>query len=61
MGKKKFPYNKPKVVDGIVCTKYREDTPPEEMKRIRAIAHRKAQAISYVWVWRGRQKVQVNL
>lgn len=31
-------YNKPKFIGGIVVTKYREGTPPAEMRRIRAEA-----------------------
>lgn len=54
-------YNKPKFIGGIVVTKYREGTPPAEMRRIRAEAHRLAMLHSDVWYWdwKKRKKVKV--
>lgn len=54
-------YNFPQFIGGVVVTKYRQDTPPEEVKRIRAKAHQLAKDHSDVWYWdwKKRKKVKV--
>ena len=56
-----FPYNTPKLIGGVVCTKYKQGTPPDEIRRIRARAKQLAWEHSDVWIWdwKNRKKVKV--
>lgn len=56
-----IPYNKPQFIDGVVVTKYRKDTTPGEIRRIRTQAKELARKHSSVWYWdwKTRKKIYI--
>lgn len=56
-----IPYNTPKFIGGIVVTKYRLGTPLDEIKQIRAKAHKLAMLHSDVWYWDWKQRKKVKV
>jgi hypothetical protein len=54
-------YNRPTYVDGVVVTKYREGTPPQEMRRLRAVAKELARQHSDVWYWDWKNRKKIYL
>ena len=55
------PYNTPQFIGGVVVTKYRQGTPPEEIKRIRAKAKQLAKDHSSVWYWDWKKRKKVYI